>query len=187
MFVACLAPSANVSAAATLRARTMDGETLQQAQNPQYHSGTSGQYHFSAARMRGVSAWNLGSSRPEVEFKNPNAAGVISPAFTFYSGISNANAQQDVLFSIFGRLFGARNDRSIGNRIGPSTCSLARCSATVEMLTGAGRYQHSAPSSPNPRLMLQIGAILGLLYLVFLAVWIWATRFRMRPSRGAGT
>jgi hypothetical protein len=28
--------------------------------------------------------------------------------------------------------------------------------------------------------MLQIGAVLGLLYVVFLVAWVWATRFRPR-------
>jgi hypothetical protein len=33
--------------------------------------------------------------------------------------------------------------------------------------------------------MLQIGGVLGLVYVAFLAVWFWATRFRMRPPRSA--
>jgi hypothetical protein len=28
--------------------------------------------------------------------------------------------------------------------------------------------------------MLQLGAFLGIVYLLFLALWIWATRFRPR-------
>jgi hypothetical protein len=35
-------------------------------------------------------------------------------------------------------------------------------------------------------LMLELGALLGLLYVGFLACWIWATRFR-RGSRGIDT
>jgi hypothetical protein len=35
--------------------------------------------------------------------------------------------------------------------------------------------------------MLQIGALLGLVYLAFLAAWIWATRFRIGPPRSAAT
>jgi hypothetical protein len=35
--------------------------------------------------------------------------------------------------------------------------------------------------------MLQIGAVLGLVYLAFLAVWFWATRFRIRPPTSAST
>jgi hypothetical protein len=52
------------------------------------------------------------------------------------------------------------NDRSIGEQIGSEN----------------GR---------DPRLMIRIGATLGLVYLAFLAVWFWATRFRMRPPSSA--
>jgi len=31
--------------------------------------------------------------------------------------------------------------------------------------------------------MVQIGLLLGLAYLGFLAVWFWTTRFRAKPSR----
>ena len=37
------------------------------------------------------------------------------------------------------------------------------------------------PRSGDPRRMLQIGAVLGTIYVVFLATWIWATRLRARP------
>jgi hypothetical protein len=35
--------------------------------------------------------------------------------------------------------------------------------------------------------MLQIGGLFGMVYLVFLAFWVWATRFRARPPRAART
>jgi hypothetical protein len=35
----------------------------------------------------------------------------------------------------------------------------------------------------NTRLMLQIGALLGLIYVLFLATWVWATRFHLRLER----
>jgi hypothetical protein len=35
--------------------------------------------------------------------------------------------------------------------------------------------------------MLQIGAVFGLIYVAFLGVWFWATRFRMGPPRSART
>ena len=41
--------------------------------------------------------------------------------------------------------------------------------------------QSIEPRNGDPRRMLQIGAVLGALYVVFLAIWIWATRLRMRP------
>jgi hypothetical protein len=40
------------------------------------------------------------------------------------------------------------------------------------------QYQPAPPQYQEDRLMLRIGALLGLSYLVFLAIWIWATRFR---------
>jgi len=41
------------------------------------------------------------------------------------------------------------------------------------------------PRSGDPRRMLQIGAVLGIIYIVFLATWIWATRLRARPPGSA--
>jgi hypothetical protein len=40
------------------------------------------------------------------------------------------------------------------------------------------QYQPTSSQYQDDRLMLQIGAVLGVAYLVFLAIWIWATRFR---------
>jgi hypothetical protein len=37
-----------------------------------------------------------------------------------------------------------------------------------------------AVSAAGDGFMLALGAFLGLLYVVFLVVWIWATRFRPR-------
>jgi hypothetical protein len=37
----------------------------------------------------------------------------------------------------------------------------------------------------DPRRMLQVGAVLGAIYIVFLAAWFWATRLRGRPPRRA--
>jgi hypothetical protein len=158
----------------------------QQRQIQQYHRAKPGQYHRRAAGFRRISAWNLRSSRPGVEITPPIAERVISPSIRFHSAISNTNAE-DSLVSGTDRRIGAQNDRSIGNRIGTRFCSRAKCSAELETLTDPNRYQGSAPSTGNPRLMLQIGALLGLVYLTFLAAWIWATRFRIRPPRSAGT
>jgi len=33
--------------------------------------------------------------------------------------------------------------------------------------------------------MLQIGLVLGMVYLAFLVLWFWATRFRTKPHWGA--
>jgi hypothetical protein len=159
---------------------------LQQGQIQQYQRAKAGQYHGRTAGFRRISAWNLRSSRPGVEITPPIAARVISPSLRFHSAISNTNAQNSRV-SGTDRPIGAQTDRSIGNRIGTRFCSSARCSAELETLTDPNRYQGSAPSTGNPRLMLQIGALLGLVYLAFLAAWIWATRFRIGPPRSAGT
>jgi hypothetical protein len=43
--------------------------------------------------------------------------------------------------------------------------------------------QPARPASGDTALMLEIGLVLGLAYLAFLAVWIWATRLRPRLTR----
>jgi hypothetical protein len=48
------------------------------------------------------------------------------------------------------------------------------------------QYQLPVAEYQRQKLMLEIGAVLGLLYIAFLATWIWATRFR-RGSRGIDT
>lgn len=40
------------------------------------------------------------------------------------------------------------------------------------------QYQPAPPQYQGDRLMLRIGVLLGLAYVAFLAIWIWATRFR---------
>jgi len=44
-----------------------------------------------------------------------------------------------------------------------------------------------AENGRDPRVMLDIAGALGLVYLAFLAVWFWTTRFRMRPSSRAAS
>jgi hypothetical protein len=92
-------------------------------------------------------------------------------------------------------------------RISGSNCSRITARIPVQNCVpkspriSAGRYQsrriqfhreRAAPSRPegadpgrDTKLMLQIGALLGLLYGVFLALWLWATRVRPRMRRGA--
>ncbi len=43
----------------------------------------------------------------------------------------------------------------------------------------------ASETNRDPRVMLDIAAVLGLSYLGFLAVWFWATRVRMRPRSSA--
>jgi hypothetical protein len=40
------------------------------------------------------------------------------------------------------------------------------------------QYQRDSSEYQGDELMLQIGAVLGIAYLVFLGIWIWATRIR---------
>jgi hypothetical protein len=181
-----LAPAASVSAARALETHTQGAATLQQGRIAQYHGTRSGQYHRRAVGSRRMSAWNLGSSRLGVELTAPIAARVISPFFVFRSAISSASAY-NLLVSRSNERIAVWNGRPIGNRIGRWVCPRKTCSPELETLARADRYQRSAPSSRDPRLMLQLGGILGLVYLAFLAVWIWATRFRIRPPRSART
>jgi hypothetical protein len=43
--------------------------------------------------------------------------------------------------------------------------------------------QRARPGSGDTALMLEIGLVLGLAYLAFLAFWMWATRLRPRLTR----
>lgn len=40
------------------------------------------------------------------------------------------------------------------------------------------QYQPSGSQDRDGELMLRVGALLGMVYIAFLAVWIWATRLR---------
>jgi hypothetical protein len=184
--LASLVPAASTGAKPSIEPRRMEGVALRQGQVPQNHSAKEGQYHGRWAGFRRISAWNAGSSRPGAEMTSPIAMDVISRLLRFHSAVSNTNAQ-DSLGSRTNVRIGAQNDRSIGNRIGSLSCSSPRCYAKLETLADPGRYQGSTASSRDPRLMLQIGAVLGLVYLAFLAAWIWATRFRIQPPRSAAT
>jgi hypothetical protein len=46
----------------------------------------------------------------------------------------------------------------------------------------AGQYQQD-PDEPKRRLMALIGVAFGAAYVIFVAAWIWATRFRSRRLR----
>ena len=181
-----LVPAGIAGAKPSVEPRGMDGMGLQQSRIPQYQTPSGGQYHGREAGIRRISAWNLGSSRQGVELTTPIATDVISPSLRFHSAISNTNTQDSLGFRT-SRWIGSRNDRSIGYRIGTVLCSRATCYAELKTQADPVRYQGPAVSSRNPRLMLQIGGVLGLVYLAFLAAWIWATRFRIRPPRSAAT
>lgn len=125
------------------------------AEMRQYHGLEATQYHRERRSSAPVSA-SLSRSR---EFANSISARVISRLFTSHSPNSTSKFMIQTPVRSNDRI-SAPNDRSIGRQIG----------------SGNGR---------DPRLMIRIGATLGLVYLAFLAVWFWATRFRMRPSSSA--
>jgi hypothetical protein len=79
---------------------------------------------------------------------------------------------------------------------------LRNCPPKSVRIGARGRYQsrriqyqfeRAAPTRPegavirrdDKKLMLQIGGLLGVVYAVFLALWLWVTRLRPRVRRGA--
>ena len=48
-------------------------------------------------------------------------------------------------------------------------------------LRGAGRAEVDDDEARDTRLMIQLGMLLGTVYLAFLTVWFWATRLRWNP------
>jgi hypothetical protein len=162
--VAYFALTLNVSAASGPTTSSIAPAGRENGQIGQYHGTWGRQYHGIAARSGPLSAWRRTSRFADSEFSGPIVGRVISPIFTLHSEIGNAKAQIR-LDSPPGDRTGARKGRSIGAQI------------------GAG----NEPRSGDPRLMLQIGAVFGLIYVAFLGVWFWATRFRMGPPRSART
>ena len=130
-------------------------EAVKAAEMGQYHGLEGRQYHPLGRSSAPVSA-SLSRSR---KFANSISARVISRLFTSHSPNSTSKVIIQTPVRSNDRI-SAPNDRSIGRQIGSGNGS-------------------------DPRLMIRIGATLGLVYLAFLAVWFWATRFRMRPSSSA--
>jgi hypothetical protein len=93
------------------------------------------------------------------EFVNSISGGVISRLFTPHS--PNSISKVEIRTSSRSATqIDRQNDHPIGRQI-------------------------AAENGRDPRLMLDIAKALGLVYLAFLAVWFWATRFRMRPPSSA--
>ena len=128
---------------------------VQTAEMRQYHGLVAPQYHRVGRSSAPVSA-SLSRSR---EFANSISTGVISRLFTVGSPNSTAKVMIQTSVRSNDRI-SPPNGRSIGGQIG-------------------------SENSRDLRLMIRIGATLALVYLAFLAVWFWATRFRMRPSSSA--
>jgi len=128
---------------------------LQTPEMPQYHGPEGGQYHLTARSSAPASA----SLSRSGEMSNPIYETVISPLFTAHS----PNSIPKSMIASSSRVaapIGRQNDRRIGSVIG-------------------------GENGKDPSLMLGIAAVLGLVYLAFLAVWFWATRFRVRPPSSA--
>ena len=121
----------------------------------QYHGPDRRQYHENSASSGQLSAQLSGRRSRGSELQNAISSEVISPLFTSHSPFSDGKSARTPSRTS-GRWIGSQNDRSI-----------------------------PAPTGGDPRAMVQLGAALGLVYLAFLAVWFWATRFRMRPPRSA--
>jgi len=167
LFLVSIVFLALASAAGASRAPTGRGTALRAAPGvkiPRYHGSNRGQYHELAPSSGPVSAWLRARGLSAGELGNSISTLLISPnyAFPLLKGQDESNESSSSRPE--GRI-GAQNSRSIGSQISAGNSS------------GSG----------DPRLMLQVGAVLGLIYVGFLAVWYWATRFRLRPPRSAAS
>jgi hypothetical protein len=70
--------------------------------------------------------------------------------------------------------------------------AVERAESTVEdfaqtirdgFLRGAGRHDLEDDEASDTRLLMQLGMVLGTIYLAFLTIWFWATRLRWSPRR----
>lgn len=81
------------------------------------------------------------------------------------------------------------NHRGIAPQFSPENALVSRHNLVVERRVdrsvelAARQYHQSEQPDEEQRLMLGIGAGLGVAYIVFLACWLWATRLRSRPPR----
>jgi hypothetical protein len=125
------------------------------AEIAQYHGSNRGQYHEITVSSAAVSAWLSGPASPSGEFRNAISTEVISPIF-------------------------ARNS-SFASRKGPS----GRLAGSSVWIGSQNARQIHSEAGGDPRAMLELAAVLGFVYGAFLAVWFWATRFRIRPPSSA--
>jgi hypothetical protein len=158
MLIVSAAFVALVPTASGSRGPAGPGTALRAAQKgeiAQYHGSNRGQYHDSAASSGQLSARLSGSASPSGELRNAIYVQVISPVFTHHSVFGSKKGQGDSRDSS-GAWIGSQN------------------------------YSSIQPETRNdPRPMLELGVALGLVYIAFLAVWFWTTRFRVRPPRSA--
>jgi hypothetical protein len=174
--VACLGPAANMSAAGgfdRLRSEESAAPVSVSSQAWQYHGGSGRQYQQDRTRPRPVPAWNQASNEGR-----ELADRLISPFFSFDFVVSRALVQKPAI-SGFKSQAAFANDRSIADPILAKTCSGTPCIDTTD--------REAAGDTRDEQLMLQIGGLFGILYLAFLVVWFWVTRFRGRPASSART
>ena len=129
--------------------------TAKSAEMGQYHGSNRRQYHEIATSSGRLSAQLRGSWLRGGELRNAISSEVISPLFAFRSPFHDGKGTRTERRTS-PLWIGSQNDRSI------------------DVSTGG-----------DPRAMIELGVALGLVYLAFLAVWFWATRFRVRPPRSA--
>jgi hypothetical protein len=169
--VVCLGPAASVSAAGgldRLRSEEATAQVTFSSQAKQYHGGRGPQYQQRRARQRPVPVWNTASNHPR-ELINR----LISPFSNFDFAVSSAYLQKPAI-SRLNSSISVGTDRWIADRILTRTCSRTPCIDRAD--------REAAGDTRDERLMLQIGGLFGMLYLAFLVVWFWATRYRARPS-----
>jgi hypothetical protein len=125
------------------------------AEIAQYHGPIAPWYQEIAASPGSTSAWLSEVRPPGGKLRGRNSLRVISLHFSFLSLDEYEKVEND---SWTGS--GVRSSRQNSTWI-------------------------RSPIDGDPRAMLRLGAALGVLYILFLGVWLWATRLRVRPPRSA--
>jgi hypothetical protein len=159
------------------------------AHEKQYHqalTGLSPQYHEPSSRQL-APAWS--SARREGSRANACAierhwyspkyarhidASVISPLIYCHSGSAHVTTNMTYHF-VDRTVISVRSRASISTGI---SSSFRRSSRSIEP---SNKSEDSVAVRREPRLMLEIGLLLGAVYMAFLGVWFWATRLRRRP------
>jgi hypothetical protein len=127
----------------------------QRSEIAQYHGQNTWWYHEMAAGSGRTLAWLSKPAPPGGELRDAISAQVISPISVFHSPNGSGNAQ---------------TSGSVGSTGHTSSQNVRQIRPDI---------------SSDPRPMLRLGTALGVVYLLFLAVWFWATRLRLRPPSSA--
>lgn len=157
MLVVACAASAGAPAASALD-RPATPTPAKSSEIGQYHPFQSAWYHGKRASFSGLLAPERGSRDTGAEIRTSISTKVISRIPAAFLPRANAETAKPSLF---------------------------RSRAQISSRNRASTNGQIASSNGDPRLMLQIGAAFGLIYIAFLMVWFWATRFRVRPHGSA--